>query len=70
MKDAKFQWTESCQSDFEVLKAKLSVEPILRGPDWSLSFHIYNDASDMAIGGVIGQKKDKHLMPYTLLGKI
>ena len=38
MKDIEFQWTESCQSAFEVLKAKLSVAPILRGLDWSLPF--------------------------------
>ena len=55
-KDVEFQWTESCQSSFEVLKDKLSVAPILMGPDWSLPFHISIDASDMAIGGVLGQK--------------
>ena len=55
-KDSEFQWTESCQNDFEILKAKLSVAPILSGPDWSLSFHISTDASDMTIGGVLGQK--------------
>ena len=42
---------------FEILKAKLSVEPILRGPNWSLHFHISTDASDMAIEGVLGQKE-------------
>ena len=57
MKDAKFQWTGSCQSSFEVLKAKLSVAPILRGPYWSLPFHISIDASDMTIEGVLGQKQ-------------
>ena len=31
-KDVEFQWTESCQSAFKVLKAKLSVAPKLRGP--------------------------------------
>ena len=56
-KDAEFQWTESCQNAFEILKAKLSVAPILRGPDWSLPFHISIDASDTAIGGVLGQKQ-------------
>ena len=30
MKDIEFQWTESCQSAFEVLEAKLSLAPILR----------------------------------------
>ena len=56
-KDVEFQWTESCQSDFEVLKAKLSVALILRGPDWSLPFHISTNAYDVAIGGVLGQKE-------------
>ena len=55
-KDSKFQWTESCQNDFEILKAKLSVAPILRGLDWSLPFHISTDAYDTAIGGVLSQK--------------
>ena len=55
-KDSEFQWTEFCQNSFEILKAKLSVAPILRGPDWSLPFHISTDAFDMAIGEVIGQK--------------
>ena len=55
-KDSEFQWTKSCQNAFEILKAKLSVAPILRGPDWSLPFHISTDASDTAIGGVLGQK--------------
>ena len=56
MKNVEFQWTESCQSDFEVLKAKISVARILRGPDWSLPFHISIDASYIAIGGVLGKK--------------
>ena len=57
-KESEFQWTESCQNAFEILKAKLSVAPILRRPDWSLPFHISTnvDASDMTIGGVLGQK--------------
>ena len=55
-KDAEFQWTESCQNAFEILKAKLSVEPILRGLDWSLPFHIFIDALDTTIRGVLSQK--------------
>ena len=63
-KDVEFQWAESCQSAFEVLKAKLSMAPILRGPDWCLPFHIYIDASDTAIGGVLGQKEGQ--LPYAI----
>ena len=48
MKDAEFQWTESCQHAFDTLKEKLSVAPVLRGPNWALPFHISNDASNTA----------------------
>jgi hypothetical protein len=33
--------------------------PILRGPNWSLPFHISTDASDTALGGVLGQKENQ-----------
>ena len=55
-KDVEFQWIESCQNAFEILKAKLLVATMPRGLDWSLPFHISTDASDTAIGGVLGQK--------------
>ena len=63
-KDVEFQWTESCQNAFEIIKAKLSVAPILRGFDWSLPFHISTDASDTAIGGFLGQKEGH--APYSI----
>ena len=63
-KDVEFQWTESCQNAFEILKAKLSVAPILKGPDWSLPFHISTNASNMAIGVPLGQKEGQ--APYAI----
>ena len=63
-KDAKFQWTKSCQNDFEILKDKLLVAPILRVPDWSLPFHISTNSSDMTIGGVLSQKEGQ--APYAI----
>jgi hypothetical protein len=42
----------------------VSTAPILRGPDWTLPFHISSDASDTAIGAVLGQEED-HL-PYAI----
>jgi hypothetical protein len=56
IKDIYFVWTEHCQTAFEALKDNLSVAPILRGPNWTLPFHISTDASDIAIGGVLGKK--------------
>ena len=50
---------EACQHAFDTLKEKLSVAPVLRGANWALPFHISTDASDTAIGGVLGQKEDQ-----------
>jgi len=59
IKDFDFVWTKQCQTAFETLKAKLSVALFLRGPNSTLLFHISTDASDTAIGGVLGQKEDQ-----------
>jgi hypothetical protein len=64
MKNVEFKWTNSCQEAFNTLKHQLSTAPILRGPDWTLPFHISSDASDTAIGAVLGQEEN-HL-PYAI----
>jgi hypothetical protein len=33
--------------------------PVLRGPNWSLPFHISTDASNTALGGVLGKKENQ-----------
>ncbi|GJR74568.1 reverse transcriptase domain-containing protein [Tanacetum coccineum] len=45
---------------FETLKKKLTEAPILVVPDWNLHFELMCDASDFAIGAVLGQQKTKH----------
>ena len=35
----------------------MSDTPILRGPNWTLPFHISTDASDSSLGVVLGQKE-------------
>ena len=55
MKDMQFVWNEACQTTFVKLKENLSTAPILRGPNWTLPFHISSDASDTAIGAVLGK---------------
>ena len=44
-KNAKFVWSEKCQSNFEELKKRLTTAPVLVLPDLSKSFSIYCDAS-------------------------
>ena len=62
-KDCEFKWDLDCQSAFETLKTRISEAPILRGPNWKLPFHISTDASDTALGAVLGQKD---LIPYAI----
>nr|GEY15142.1 reverse transcriptase domain-containing protein [Tanacetum cinerariifolium] len=45
---------------FEILKKKLTEAPILLAPDCDLPFEIMCDASDFAVGAVLGQRKTKH----------
>ena len=59
VKDVNFIWEDSCQKAFEDLKLKLSETPILRAPNWTLPFHISTDASDSALGVVLGQKEEQ-----------
>jgi hypothetical protein len=58
-KDNIFEWTEHCEEAFVKLKNLLTSAPVIQPPDWSLSFEIMCDASDYALGAVLGQRKDK-----------
>ena len=54
VKDAKFIWDDRCQRSFEELKLFLTTAPIVRAPNWQLPFEVMCDASDFAIGVVLG----------------
>ncbi|RVW62631.1 Retrovirus-related Pol polyprotein from transposon 17.6 [Vitis vinifera] len=58
VKDAKFVWDEKCQKSFEELKQFLTTAPIVRAPNWKLPFEVMCDASDLAMGAVLGQRED------------
>ncbi|GJS89505.1 reverse transcriptase domain-containing protein [Tanacetum coccineum] len=46
---------QKCVELFNILKKKLTEAPILVAPDWDLPFEIMCDASDFALGAVLGQ---------------
>ena len=58
-KDTKFKFDESCQRSFEEIKSRLVEAPIMQKPDWNKEFEIMCDASDYAMGAVLGQRTDK-----------
>jgi len=58
-KDAPFNFDDDCLLAFYTLKKALITAPIIQPPDWSLPFEIMCDASDYAVGAVLGQCKDK-----------
>ena len=53
-KDTKFYFDESCQKAFEEIKFRLVEAPIMAKPDWNKEFEIMCDASDFAMGAVLG----------------
>nr|GEV88087.1 reverse transcriptase domain-containing protein [Tanacetum cinerariifolium] len=59
-KDTIFFFSKECVEAFQTLKRKLIEAPILVAPDWDLPFELMCDASDFAIGAVLGQRKTRH----------
>ena len=54
-----FEFDSQCLHAFSVLKDNLVSAPIVVAPDWSFPFELMCDASDFAIGAVLGQKQEK-----------
>ena len=50
-----FQWTEQEEKAYQALKVMLSQALVVQPPDWTKDFHLFVDASDIAIGSVLMQ---------------
>ncbi|GKB08459.1 reverse transcriptase domain-containing protein [Tanacetum coccineum] len=60
---------KDCILAFQTLKKKLIEAPILIAPNWDQPFEIMCDASDYAIGAVLGQRIEKHFRPIHYASK-
>ena len=65
-KDVPFEFDEACLKSFNILKEALISAPIIQPPNWSLPFKLMCDASDYAVGVVLGQTEYKkhHAITY------
>ena len=54
-----FEFDAQCMQAFSVLKDKLVSTSTVVAPDWYFPFELMCDASDYAIGAVLGQKRER-----------
>nr|GFB37012.1 reverse transcriptase domain-containing protein [Tanacetum cinerariifolium] len=64
-----FIFSNECIQAFRTLKDKLTEAPILIAPNWDQPFELMCDASDYAIGAVLGQRIEKHFWPIHYTSK-
>ncbi|GKE90739.1 reverse transcriptase domain-containing protein, partial [Tanacetum coccineum] len=69
VKDTPFKFNDECHKAFNSLKEKLTCTPVIVSPNWNLSFELMCDASEFAVGVVLGQKDGKHFHPIYLASK-
>ncbi|GJS53504.1 reverse transcriptase domain-containing protein [Tanacetum coccineum] len=68
-KNTPFNFSKECILAFQTSKKKLTEAPILIAPNWDQPFELMCDASDYAIGAVLGQRIEKHFRPIHYASK-
>ncbi|GJU32045.1 reverse transcriptase domain-containing protein [Tanacetum coccineum] len=68
-KDISFEFDDELKKSFELLKEKLTCAPMIVSPNWNLPFKLMCDASDFAVGAVLGQKDGKNFHPIYFASK-
>nr|GFC76783.1 reverse transcriptase domain-containing protein [Tanacetum cinerariifolium] len=68
-KNSPFIFSNECIQAFRTLKDKLTEAPILIVPNWDQPFELMCDASDYAVGAVLGQRIEKNFRPIHYASK-
>ncbi|XP_075521359.1 uncharacterized protein LOC142554582 [Primulina tabacum] len=58
-KDSTFIFDDDCLQAFKKIKRALVTAPIMIVPDWKEPFELMCDASDYAVGAVLGQRRER-----------
>ncbi|KAL8089116.1 hypothetical protein AgCh_038769 [Apium graveolens] len=66
VKDVSFKFDDECLAAFEFLKKSLIMTHVITAPNWNEPFEMMCDASDYAVGAVLGQRKNNifHVVYY------
>jgi hypothetical protein len=56
-----FVFDQACKDAHDELKRRVTSAPIIQPPNWDEPFEIMCDASDYAVGAVLGQRIGKNL---------
>nr|GEY82811.1 reverse transcriptase domain-containing protein [Tanacetum cinerariifolium] len=64
-----FIFSNECIQALRTLKDKLTEAPILITPNWDQPFELMCDASDYAVGAVLGKRIEKHFRPIYYASK-
>nr|GFB19150.1 hypothetical protein [Tanacetum cinerariifolium] len=68
-KNSPLIFLNECIQAFKTLKEKLTEASILIAPNWDQPFELMCDASDYAVGAVLGQRIEKHFRPIHYASK-
>ncbi|KAL9343158.1 hypothetical protein Peur_063589 [Populus x canadensis] len=66
-KEVDFVFDQACKNAHDELKRRVTSAPIIQSPNWDEPFEIMCDASDYAVGAVLGQRigKNLHVIAFT-----
>nr|GEW92331.1 reverse transcriptase domain-containing protein [Tanacetum cinerariifolium] len=68
-KDTPFEFNDKCHKAFNSLEEQLTCTLVIMSLNWNLPFELMCDASDFAVGAILGQKDGKHFYPIYFASK-